>query len=230
MGLKVLCINCSLKGSDKTSNTQTLVEDIVAAMRNHDSELTFDTVRVADYNVKSGVTLDEGEGDDWPQIAVKILDAEVVIFAVPIWVGHPSSVSQRVLERMDHWLFHMNERGMKPMYGKVAAVAVTGNEDGGHHVYAEMFQALNDFGFTIPPESRSYWTGWSDEAPSATYPKHGRDHPMTSYMTEHCGRNLVYFGRMVKELEAELPQLQSDIEAAERDPMEVAARAARLHA
>lgn len=66
-----------------------------------------------------------------------------MIFAVPIRLGRPSRVAQRVLERMDHWLF-MNERGMNPMYGKVAAVAITGNEDSGHDVYAEMFQAVND--------------------------------------------------------------------------------------
>jgi multimeric flavodoxin WrbA len=229
MALRVLCLNCSLKTSDLHSNTQVLVEDIVEQMRQHDPDLAFETVRVADHNVPPGVTLDEGGGDAWPSIATRLLEADVVIFAVPIWLGHPSSVAQRVLERMDHWLFHMNERGMKPMYGKVAAVAITGNEDGGHHVYAEMFQALSDLGFTLPPEARSYWTGWSDKAPETSYPKSGRQHPMTNYMTEHCARNLVHFGRAVKELEPHLPQLQSDIEAAGRDPLEVAQRATRLH-
>lgn len=229
MSLEVLCLNCSLKTSNHASNTQVLVEDVVAHMRRFDPDLNFETIRVVDHDVKAGVKLHEGDGDEWPQIADRVLAADVVIFAVPIWLGHPSSVAQRVLERMDHWLFHMNERGMKPMYGKVAAVAVTGNEDGGHHVYAEMFQALSDLGFTLPPEARTYWTGWSDKAPEATYSDAGRNHSMTTYMSEHCARNLVYFARAVRDLEPELPQLQSDIDAAGEDPAAVASRAARAH-
>jgi hypothetical protein len=93
-----------------------------------------------------------------------------------------------------------------------------------------MFQALNDLGFTLPPESRAYWTGWSDKAPYATYPKNGRDNEMTKYMVEHCGRNLVVFGEMVKQLEPNIPALASDTEAAGRSPEEIAARAARSHA
>ncbi|MFJ6322186.1 MULTISPECIES: hypothetical protein [unclassified Rhizobium] len=44
-------------------------------------------------------------------------------------------------------------------YGKVAAVAVVRNEDGAHHVSAEIFQALNDVGFTIPANAVAYWVG-----------------------------------------------------------------------
>jgi hypothetical protein len=44
-------------------------------------------------------------------------------------------------------------------YGRVAAVAVVGNEDGAHHVSAELFQALNDVGFTIPANAVAYWVG-----------------------------------------------------------------------
>ena len=38
-------------------------------------------------------------------------------------------------------------------------VAVVGNEDGAHHVAAELFQALNDVGFTIPAGGMTYWVG-----------------------------------------------------------------------
>jgi hypothetical protein len=44
-------------------------------------------------------------------------------------------------------------------FGRVAAVAVVGNEDGAHHVSAEIFQALNDVGFTIPASAVTYWVG-----------------------------------------------------------------------
>ena len=45
------------------------------------------------------------------------------------------------------------------MYGKVAAVAVVGDEDGAHHATAKVFQTLNDVGFTIPAVGGTYWVG-----------------------------------------------------------------------
>ncbi len=77
MSLNVLCINCSLKSSEHSSNTQVMVEDVVGHMRRYDPALAFETVRVVDHRVKEGVTLDEGEGDEWPAIAEKILAADV---------------------------------------------------------------------------------------------------------------------------------------------------------
>lgn len=46
-----------------------------------------------------------------------------------------------------------------PASGKVAVVAVVGNEDGAHHCHAAIFQALNDVGFTIPANAGVYWVG-----------------------------------------------------------------------
>ncbi len=77
----------------------------------------------------------------------------------PIWLGQPSSVCKRALERMDAFLDETDDEGRMVSYGKVAAVAVVGNEDGAHHVCAELFQALNDVGFTIPANAGAYWVG-----------------------------------------------------------------------
>lgn len=44
-------------------------------------------------------------------------------------------------------------------YGRVAAVAVVGNEDGAHHVSADVYQALNDAGFSLPANAVAYWVG-----------------------------------------------------------------------
>jgi hypothetical protein len=46
-----------------------------------------------------------------------------------------------------------------PSYGKLAVAAIVGNEDGAHHCVAEIFQALNDVGFTIPAGGSTYWVG-----------------------------------------------------------------------
>ncbi len=36
-------------------------------------------------------------------------------------------------------------------------VAVVGNGDGAHKISADVFQALNDVGFTIPAGAATYW-------------------------------------------------------------------------
>ena len=80
----------------------------------------------------------------------QILDAELFVLATPIWMGHPSSNAQRVLERLDAFLGEKDDTDQFATVDRVALVAVVGNEDGAHHVGAELFQGLNDVGFTIP--------------------------------------------------------------------------------
>ena len=46
-----------------------------------------------------------------------------------------------------------------PSFNKVAVLAIVGNEDGAHHVTAELLQALNDTGWTIPAQAACYWVG-----------------------------------------------------------------------
>jgi predicted CoA-binding protein len=60
---------------------------------------------------------------------------------------------------MDAFLEETDDEGRMISHGRVAAVAVVGNEDGAHHVSAEVFQALNDVGFTIPANAVAYWVG-----------------------------------------------------------------------
>jgi multimeric flavodoxin WrbA len=114
---------------------------------------------LADLNIKPGVTSDEGEGDEWPAVRAKVLKADILLMGTPIWLGQPGSVCKRALERMDAFLEETDEQGRMVSYGKVAAVAVVGNEDGAHHVSAELFQALNDVGFTIPANAVAYLVG-----------------------------------------------------------------------
>jgi multimeric flavodoxin WrbA len=157
MTLKAVAFNCTLKPSDKPSSTELLLSQIVAAMQPHgvESEL----VRVVDHDVKPGVTSDEGPGDAWPKLRRQVLDADIFILGTPIWLGQPSSVCKRVLERMDAFLGETDDEGRMVSYGRVACIAVVGNEDGAHHVTAELYQALADVGFTIPANAVSYWVG-----------------------------------------------------------------------
>jgi hypothetical protein len=68
-------------------------------------------------------------------------------------------VAQCVLERLDGELSETDDSGRPLLTGKVAVVAVVGNEDGAHHISADAFQALVDVGFTIPAQGVTYWNG-----------------------------------------------------------------------
>ena len=110
-----------------------------------------------DYDLRPGVEADMGAGDRWPGIVEKIREADVLVFASPTWLGHMSSVAQRVLERLDAEISRTDEQGRPAMINKVAVVAVVGNEDGAHKIIADSFQGLNDIGFTIPAQGATYW-------------------------------------------------------------------------
>lgn len=157
--LNVLAINCSLKSSqdEESSSTDILLNQLLTAFRQLTAE--GEIIRAADFDIKPGVTPDEGRGDAWPEILKKILAADIVVVGTPIWLGQPSSISKRVVERMDAFLGQKDKRGRMPSYNKVAIVAVVGNEDGAHHVIAELCQALTEVGFTVPAGGGTYWVG-----------------------------------------------------------------------
>lgn len=159
MPLKALALNATLKTSKSKENSSTdaMIELIARDLKTYGVET--EVLRLADYNIKPGVTSDEGEGDDWPDIRRKLLDADILIMGTPIWLGQPSSVCKRVMERMDAFLTETDDQGRMVSYGIVAAVAVVGNEDGAHHVSAEVYQGLNDVGFTLPANAVAYWVG-----------------------------------------------------------------------
>jgi multimeric flavodoxin WrbA len=157
--LTAIALNCTLKQSDgESSSTDKMIGLLVSELKKHQVEFA-GTIRVADFNVKPGVTSDEGEGDEWPELRRRILAADILILGTPIWMGQPSSIAKRVVERMDAFLSETDERQRMPSYGKVAVLAVVGNEDGAHHVCAELYQALNDTGWTLPAGAVSYWVG-----------------------------------------------------------------------
>ena len=157
MPLTVLALNCTLKSSPAQSSTGKLLRELLDAFREYDAE--GEIVRVADLNVKAGVSSDEGAGDEWPALRKKVIDCDILVIGSPIWLGQPSSIAKRVLERMDAFLDERDDMQRMPSYGKVGLAAVVGNEDGAHHVAAEVCQALAEVGFTIPTGGVTYWVG-----------------------------------------------------------------------
>lgn len=157
--LNALALNCTLKADEsERSSTDAMIAVLADAFARHDVAIT-QTVRVATLNIKPGVSSDEGEGDDWPALREQILAADILIFGGPIWMGQISSIAKRVLERMDAFISETDDQGRMPSYSKVAVAAIVGNEDGAHFSSAQLFQALNDVGYTIPAVAACYWVG-----------------------------------------------------------------------
>ena len=153
--MRALVLNCTLKPSPATSNTEALARVVMEALEK--DEIETEIVRVVDHDIRPGVSTDEGDGDEWPAIHAKVLSAQILIVAAPTWLGHPSSVAQRVLERLDALLSEEDDDGRPVAYNRVAGVVVTGNEDGAHHVISEIAGGLIDVGFTIPGQAWTYW-------------------------------------------------------------------------
>ncbi len=155
--LTAIGLNCTLKPSG-SSSTETLVSEVLDELRAHGVR-SGPILRVAASGVLAGVTSDEGDGDGWPTIRSQILAADILVLGTPIWMGHPSSYAQRVLERLDAFLGETADDDRPIAYDRVAVVAVVGNEDGAHNAGAMLFQGLNDVGFTIPAHGMTYWVG-----------------------------------------------------------------------
>lgn len=157
--LNAIALNCTLKKSGgEASSTDKMIDLVAHYLKDHDVEIA-ETVRVADFDVAPGVTSDEGDGDEWPDIRKKVLAADILILGTPVWMGQMSSIAKRVTERMDAFLSETDDAGRTPAFGKVAVCAIVGNEDGAHHISATVFQALNDVGWTVPAAASCYWVG-----------------------------------------------------------------------
>lgn len=193
--LRALVLNCTLKPSPAESSTELLATEIIAALADHDVES--EQVRVVDHDVKFGVGTDEGPGDAWPGIRQQMLDSDILVVATPIWLGQPSAVCKLVLERLDAELGETDDEGRLQTYGKVAALGVVGNEDGAHHVTAEVYQGLSDVGFTIPANGVSYWVG---EAMQGVDYKDKQPRPETTAQTSRTlAANVAHLARLLRE-------------------------------
>jgi len=197
MSIKVVAINATLKKSGKDqSSTDAMIELVASFLGEHDASLT-ETIRLADHAIHPGVTSDEGDGDQWPAVRAKILAADVLIFGTPIWMGQPSSIAKRAMERMDAFLSETDDAGRTPAYGKVAVFAIVGNEDGAHFTTAAIAQSLNDVGWTIPAAAACYWVG------EAMNKKDFKDLPEVPKVTRETAKmvaaNAVHLARLLKQ-------------------------------
>ncbi|MCY0953162.1 flavodoxin family protein [Streptomyces sp. H27-S2] len=192
--LRAVALVCTLSPSPAPSSSQLLAEQTMAALAEHG--VTGTTIRIADHDVKPGVETDMGDGDAWPQIRAAVMDADILVLSTPIWLGHASSIAQRVLERLDAEISETDDEGRLLTYGKAAAVCVVGNEDGAHKVSADLFQGLNDVGFSLAPNAVTYWVG---EAMQGTdYQDLDKTPEKTASTTATLAANTAHLARLLK--------------------------------
>jgi multimeric flavodoxin WrbA len=187
MPLRALVLNCTLKRSPAPSNTEVLASVLSAALG--DGGVVCETIRVVDHDVLPGVSSDEGEGDQWPAIRAKVVSSEILVLATPTWFGQPSSVVKRVVERMDAMLSETDDAGRPVAFNRVAGFVVTGNEDGAHHVIAELAQAVNDIGYTVPAQAWTYWN--KGPGPGPTYLETDEGHDWSARTARTAAANLI---------------------------------------
>jgi len=194
-GLKALGINCTLKRSPEVSNTEALMNRVLGILGEHGVET--EILRVVDYDVRFGVTSDEGDGDQWPQILEKIKAADILLMGMSIWFGVRCSVAQMVIERLDGTYNETNEVGQYPLYNKVAGVVVTGNEDGAHASAETTLFNMTHLGCVVPPNADTYWVG--DAGPGPSYIEAGgENHEYTQRTSSWCAHNLLHMARIIR--------------------------------
>lgn len=194
MPLTAIAVNCTLKSGRKQSSTDKLLKEALAELKK-EGVGGGEIIRLADFDVKPGVKSDEGDGDEWPGIRKKILAADIFILGTPIWMGQPSSLAKRVIERMDAFLDETDKQDRMPSYSKVACCAIVGNEDGAHHCSAEIFQALNDVGFTIPANGMTYWVG--EAMGDTNYVDLKKPYKKTVNATQMMARNAAHLAKLL---------------------------------
>ncbi|MEU4659303.1 NAD(P)H-dependent oxidoreductase [Streptomyces sp. NPDC023723] len=199
--MRALVINCTLKPAPEPSNTQALADTVISSLQGHG--VTVDTVRAVDLDLRPGVETDMGAGDDWPAVHDKLLAAEILVIASPTWLGRPSSVAQRVLERMDAMLSETDDERRPVAYNRVAGVVVTGNEDGAHHVISEINGALVDIGYTVPGQAWTYWH--LGPGPGPDFLDDDRGHDWSVSTGRAMASNLVHAARALAALPLPAP-------------------------
>ena len=189
--MRALALNCTLTASPGVSNTEALTRIVLGRLEQ--DRVATQLIRVVDHEVRPGVSSDEGSGDEWPTIRAQILASKILILATPTWLGQPSSVAKRVLERMDAMLSETGDDGRPVAYNRVAGFVVTGNEDGAHHVIAELAQAVIDIGFTVPGQAWTYWN--KGPGPGPSYLETDEGHEWSRTTGEAAAANLLAVAR-----------------------------------
>ncbi len=199
--LTALFFNNTLKKSPETSNTEGLIELSRSIMTKHGVKT--EVIRSIDHDIATGVYPDMREHgwatDEWPELYKKVMAADILVLAGPIWLGDNSSVTKHIIERLYSCSSLLNEAGQYAYYGKVGGCIITGNEDGGKHCAMNMLYSLQHLGYVIPPQADTYWVGPAGPGPSYLDPgSGGPQNEFTNRNTTFMTWNLMHLAKMLK--------------------------------
>lgn len=195
--LNVLVLNGSLKHKGELSNTEELSNLVLKNMNGY-AKINAESIRLADKNIPVGLKFRESKDDEWPDIAEKIKNADIVIFATPIWWGNRTSLTQRVIERLDAFDEEYIKDGRSALLNKVAGIVITGSEDGAQQTMGSIMEVLTWMNFTLPPECTAYWVGEVGQDPKDDRRKRLKNKSV-DHMAHNLARNLVYYAQLLKQ-------------------------------
>jgi multimeric flavodoxin WrbA len=200
--LRALFVNCTLKRSPEPSNTEGLVDVSRTIMEKRGVQV--EVIRAIDHDIATGVWPDMTEHgwatDEWPAIQEKVMAADILVIAGPIWLGDNSSVTKMVIERLYANSSILNPAGQYAYYGRVGGCVITGNEDGVKHCAMNILYSLQHLGYTVPPQADAGWIG--EAGPGPSYLDEGSGGPendFTNRNTTFMTWNLLHLARMLKD-------------------------------
>lgn len=203
--LSALFINCTLKKSPDTSHTDKLIGISNAIMKKQG--VATEVIRAIDHDIASGVYPDMTKKgwntDEWPELYKKVMKADILVLAGPIWLGDNSSQMKKIIERLYANSSEKNEKGQYVYYGKVGGALITGNEDGVKHCAMNILYSLLHIGYTIPPQADAGWIGEAGPGPSYgdeldDGKKAGFDNDFTNRNATFMAWNLMHLALMLK--------------------------------
>jgi len=204
--LKAIIFNGTLTRSPEPSHTDSLIKISQGIMEKHGVKT--ELIRTIDHDIATGVYPDMREHgwttDEWPDLYKKVMAADILIIAGPIWLGDNSSQTKKIIERLYACSGLLNSQGQYAYYGKVGGCLITGNEDGVKHCAMNVLYSLQHLGCTIPPQADAGWIG--EVGPGASYgdkkddgSPEGFDNDFTNRNTTFMTWNLMHLAKMLKE-------------------------------
>ena len=185
------------RGGGEFSHTEVLSELLVECLR--ENGVVSEIVRLADQEIPAGTKSNMGKGDGWPRVLEKILAADIIVFATPIWWGTHSSLMQRVIERLDELHNELLETGKSRLNNKVGGIVITGEEDGEQHITGNIANFLLNIGVTLPPHCSLSFQGDYTRATKKSLARKFRQEETTADGAEKMARNLAFFANLLKE-------------------------------
>jgi len=206
--VRVLGINASTRTHGRTAR---LLEEVLAAARSQGARTErVDLVRLnipycaANYSEDPDSCGPEhcvrGSFDDWGRLSQRMLEADALVFATPVYWFAPSARMKTLVERMTS----LENKGLL-LAGKPYALVAAAEEDGASQAMAQLLVTFGFMGLVLAPLGLAY--------------HHSRQHPDLEQDADalsdarRAGRNLVEFARRIAGFSWEAESLKTPRES-----------------